>query len=270
MNASKSVSLDKLSANETRDGSLKAGDHTVAVEVPVVVAFNGVSFSVMMATPENLKDFALGFALSEQLIHNSQEITDIDIRRAEKGLIVDLSVAPEVVEGRMKGRNLVGRAGCGLCGVEEIDAAFLPLTKITKAPMFDPTEIFKSLKAIRHHQPLNKETGCMHAAALVGEGGDILLAREDVGRHNALDKLIGAAKKDDISLDKGFVLLTSRCSYELVQKSIVAGVRALVTISAPTSLAIDIAKENNLTLIALARDDSLLCANDPFNIMTGL
>lgn len=242
-------------------------NRAVASEIPVSLTFNGVAHVVMMMSPEDLEDFALGFALTEQIISVPEELTSIEVRQIEQGYVVQAQIPPalssHLIEGR---RNMVGQTGCGICGVVELAHAIRDLPDVTARPVAGKAEIFKALEALRPLQPLSAETGAVHGAALVSASGEILALREDVGRHNAFDKLIGHAVRNDLPYKDGFVLLTSRCSHELVQKAVVFGVPLLVTVSAPTTLAIDLAKKTGLTLIALARSDSVLCFNDPHGV----
>ena len=163
-------------------------------------------------------------------------------------------------------RHRVGESSCGLCGVENLDQALRPLPPVAPPADIAPDAVFSALAALRDHQPLNSATGAVHAAAYAGRDGTILAAREDVGRHNAFDKLIGHGLRAGLAPGEGFALLTSRCSFELVEKAALAGVRLLVTISAPTALAIDRANACGLTLIALARADEMLIAADPHGV----
>lgn len=239
----------------------------VAGEVPVSLSYNGLAHAVMMATPADLEDFATGFTLAQEIVAAPGEIADIEASELPIGFLVRMTIPPErfkALAGRR--RNLVGQTGCGLCGVIELTQAVHPLTAIERAPHISREAIFRALAASRGMQPLNKATGAMHAAFFVSPEGVPLLVREDVGRHNALDKLIGGMARAGTDGGAGFFLLTSRCSYELVEKAVIARAPALVTISAPTSLAIARAEAARLTLVSLARADSMLVFNDPFGV----
>jgi len=240
------------------------GTRALAAEVPVSLTFNGVAHVVMMMTPQDLEDFALGFALAEQIIDAPDQLLSVEVRPIEGGILVRAEIPKErhalILEGR---RNMVGQTGCGICGVVELDHAVRDLPPVTATPRADRAAIFRALGALRDLQKLNQETGAVHAAALANDAGEIIAIREDVGRHNALDKLAGHVIRAGLPHDKGFVLLSSRCSHELVQKAVMLGVPMLVAVSAPTTLAVDYAKRTRLTLIALARSDSILCFNDP-------
>lgn len=249
------------SAHEKREG----GTAFVAEEVPVALTYNGLSHVVMMMSPVDIEDFVVGFSLCEKIIDCPDDLKSIDIRPVDPGFLASAQI-PEVNFERLTGRrrNMVGQSGCGICGVVELENAIMPVEKIAAAPAYPSVgALFSSLEAIRGRQPINSETGAMHGAAFFDLEGKIISVREDVGRHNALDKLIGHLARDGRSFVEGFVLLTSRCSVELVQKVIVVGVPLLVTISAPTRLAIQLAREADLTLICLARHDSALVYNDP-------
>jgi len=249
------------------DGERAASQRTVAAETPVAIGLLGIGYAVMMATPADLEDFAYGFALSERLIDSAADVTRVEVREAERGILLGIELVPgrhDRVFARV--RHRVGDSSCGLCGIENLEQALRPLPPVPAPSAIAPEAIFRALEAIRAHQPLNSETGAVHAAALCDAGGEVLAAREDVGRHNAFDKLIGHCLRDGRDMGGGFVLLTARCSYELVEKAALAGVPMLVTISAPTSLAVERAKEAGLTLVALARSDSVLVMSDPHGL----
>jgi len=243
------------------DGGETQVERGVALERPVAVEFNGVGYAVMMATPADLIDFAYGFALTERLVDAASEIVAAETHESERGTVlrIDLVAARrERILDRV--RHRVSESSCGLCGIENLDAALRPLPPVTAEPMAAREAIFAALAAMPAHQPVNAATGAVHAAAACGADGTIRLAREDVGRHNAFDKLIGAMARAGMGWEGGFALLSSRCSYELVEKAAMAGCPMLVTVSAPTSLALSRAAEAGLTLISLARDDSYLVA----------
>ena len=248
-------------------GGSGARERDIASEVPVAISVCGFGYAVMMATPANLEDFAWGFASSERLIDRADQVESVAIRSEERGVLVDIWLRDEcrdrVVE---RVRHRVGESSCGLCGVENLDQALRPLPHVAPPARIDPDAVFAALAALGAHQPLNAATGAVHAAAFVDRHGAILAAREDVGRHNAFDKLIGHGLREGLESGEGFALLTSRCSFELVEKAALAGVRLLVTISAPTALAIERAQSCGLTLIALARSDEMLIAADPHGV----
>lgn len=239
----------------------------LAAEVPISLTFNGVAHVVMMASPQDLEDFALGFALSEQIIEAPEQLTAVEVRPMENGILVQAEIPKDqhhhLLEGR---RNMVGQTGCGICGVVELEHAIRDLPAVTAKPSASRETLFRALESIKPLQELNKETGAMHAAALVSDQGDIIAVREDVGRHNAMDKIVGHIHRASLARDEGFVLLTSRCSHELVQKAIILGTPMVAAVSAPTTLAVEYAIRSGLTLVALARSDSMLCFNDPHGV----
>ncbi len=243
-----------------------AQNRELANEVPVAMEFDGAAYAVMMVTPADLEDFAVGFALSERIVAEASEIVRIDIRYGARGIGIDLRLQEErsarLAERR---RALPGQSGCGLCGISTIEEALPELTPLSGAPRLTTVVIFAALEALSAGQTLNRATGAVHAAAFCHADGTISALREDVGRHNAFDKVIGHLARRKEAPAEGFALLTSRCSYELVQKAILARIGALVTVSAPTELAVQIAKKSHLTLVALTRKDSFLVFNDPFN-----
>lgn len=237
----------------------------LANEVPVALEFDGEPYAVMMLTPSDLEDFAVGFALSERIIARADEIARIDIREGTRGIGVDVRLEKEhSARLAQRRRAIPGQSGCGICGLTTIEEALPALTKLNASPRVTAAALFAALQALPTRQTLNQATGAVHAASFCKPGGEIVAVREDVGRHNAFDKVIGHLSRAGIDPSAGFAFLTSRCSYELVQKAVLARIPMLVTISAPTELAVSIAKETDLTLVALARGDSVLVFNDPF------
>jgi len=221
-------------------------------EVPVAVLLNSVPYTVMMATPADLENFGLGFVLSEGLAAHHSHVKNILVLRQPEGLSVD--VAGDFVATRMVKRSLEGRVGCGLCGIAELeDAIRMPSGKVNPVA-FTTEAIAEAFAALPAHQPMNRENRTVHAAAFCSVHGEILLAQEDVGRHNALDKLIGAMARRGHTPQQGFVLMSSRCSFELVQKCAHVGLGALATISAPTALALKLARGAGIQLAALAKN----------------
>jgi FdhD protein len=226
---------------------------TLAEETPVAIELNGIGYAVMMATPADLEDFAWGFVASERL----GQVIEAETHRTEAGAILRVTLADgaPVIE---RVRHRTTDSSCGLCGIDSLEAALRPLPAVTAMFEGDADAIFRALGALRAQQLLNAETGAHHAAALCASDGAIRLVREDVGRHNAFDKLIGAMARQGLGWDGGFALLSSRCSYELVEKAVLAGCPLLAAISAPTALAVEAAKGAGLTLAVLARADALL------------
>ncbi|MFI0473439.1 formate dehydrogenase accessory sulfurtransferase FdhD [Halomonas sp. HMF6819] len=228
-------------------------EDALAEEVPVALIYNGISHAVMMASPNELRDLALGFSLTEGIIADAHECYDWEIREEENGLAVHLTIATErLMALKERRRSMTGRTGCGLCGTEALDQAIRPIPQV-HAPALEDAAIARALDAFSAHQPLKAATGAVHGAAWCSVEGDILHVCEDVGRHNALDKLIGALAREKTALDNGFVLVSSRASYEMVHKCASAGIGALVAVSAATALAVRQAQAAQLLLVGFAR-----------------
>ena len=245
-----------------RPHSSEPGERVVAVEAPVAIEVDGIGYAVMMATPADLDAFARGFMLTERLADTAADIVAVEPFEAEAGWIVRVALSDHC-RGRIHGRvrHRTSDASCGLCGIASLEQLHRPVASRPPRPDVTPAALFESLAALRAHQPLNAATAAVHAAAGCDRTGAILAAYEDVGRHNALDKLIGSGA----SLD-GFILVTSRLSFEMVDKALVARTPLLAGISAPTSMAIDHARAHGLTLVALARADAVLVLNDPWGL----
>ena len=255
----------RLGLGEPGDAELT---RSIAVEAPVSVEVGGIGYAVMMATPTDLDDYAVGFALGEGLVESADQIGRIDAQPIEGGWALRIWLPPERNTIALeRARKRVSESSCGLCGIENIEQVLRPLPPVTARIATDRGAIAAALAALRDHQPLGRATGAVHAAAFCSPAGEIRLAREDVGRHNALDKLIGALARAGIDPATGFILLSARCSYELVEKTVRAGCPMLVTISAPTSLAATRAAEAGLTLVTLARADSALVVSDPHGMI---
>ncbi len=225
----------------------------------MALEFNGLAYAVMMATPADLTDFALGFALNEGLAATPADVTDLAVVEVDNGWIVRAQLTGlgiDKLTDRVRAR--VAESSCGLCGIENLEAVARPLPPVAPHAAIAPEAIFSALGQLRDHQPLSRATGAAHAAAFADSGGRVVLAREDVGRHNALDKLVGAMAAKGLPLAGGFVLSTARCSYEIVEKAVRAGATSLVTVSLPTSMAVARATAAGLSLWCLARDDSVL------------
>ncbi|MGN6498735.1 MAG: formate dehydrogenase accessory sulfurtransferase FdhD [Tsuneonella sp.] len=245
------------------DGSSRSAERQWVPEVPVALEFNGLAYAVMMATPADLEDFALGFAVAEGLAICAGDLLDTAVSETEIGWIVRTQIAGlSTAKLLERVRTRVAESSCGLCGIENLEALAAPLPPVPAHGGIEPAAIFAALSTLREHQPLTGATGAAHAAALCALDGAIRLVREDVGRHNALDKLIGAALRSGEDLASGFILSTARCSYEIAQKAVRAGATTLVTVSLPTSMAAECAARTGLSLWCLARDDSVLLVND--------
>ncbi len=227
----------------------------LAEEVPVAFVVNGISHAVMMATPTDLEDFALGFALTEGLIEGPSQLYEVEHEVLPQGIEVRLQVAA-AAEYQLKERRraMAGRTGCGLCGAERLEQVRMA---VPQAPDVVLTEeaLLRAHALLRDHQPEKLRTGATHAAAWANMAGDIVCVREDVGRHNALDKLIGALRKSQQDMAQGFVCITSRASFEMVQKTLQSGAGVLAAVSAPTALAVEMAQAHNLVLVGLIRRD---------------
>ena len=225
----------------------------LAEEVPVALVFNGISHAVMMASPVHLEDFALGFALTEGLIDKESQLYGVEVIHQPNGIELQLDVAAQT-EARLKERrrSMAGRTGCGLCGADSLAHVKLALPQAPEVHI-DVDAMHRAHAHMRALQPLKQQTGATHAAAWSNAQGEITLLREDVGRHNALDKLIGALSKTSTDMQQGFICITSRASFEMVQKTVMAGAGVLTAVSAPTRLAVELAEQHNLALAGLVR-----------------
>lgn len=226
----------------------------IAEEVPIAMVYNGISHAVMMASPANLHEFSLGFSLSEGIINNIAEMYDIELVTSEKGIEVRIEISSErMMSLKSHRRNLTGRTGCGLCGSESLETAIRPIKNVTPQTLPSSQVIQYALSQLSEHQKLQALTGAVHGAAWCNATGEITLLCEDVGRHNALDKLIGSLALRKMNTQSGFVVISSRASYEMVQKVTSVNIATLVAVSAPTGLAISLANQANLNLIGFAR-----------------
>jgi FdhD protein len=264
MTSSIDMPLVRLTRNER-----SVIDRPIAVEAPVAIEVNGLGYSVMMMTPAALDEFATGFMLTERLADAVDDIVDVDCFESAQGWIVRVTLA-ERCAGRIhdRVRHRSSDTGCGLCGIAGLEQVVRSVPGTPPLPQVGADVVFAALYRLRAHQPINALTGAVHAAALCDADGEAALAYEDVGRHNALDKLIGAMARGGHDPAAGFLLVTSRISFEMVDKALIARAPLLVGISAPTSLAIAHAERHGLTLIALARRDAMLVANDPGGLFT--
>lgn len=235
-------------------GGAREASDTLIRELPVALVYNGVSHVVMMATPTRLEEFALGFSLSEGILARPGELYDLEIRDTELGIEVAMTIAGERFAAlKDLRRNLAGRTGCGLCGAESLQQAVRKPEPVTANPRIAHAAIERAVRELAHHQPLQAQTGAVHGAAWCDADGAIVELCEDVGRHNALDKLIGARCRRPDAWAVGFVLISSRASYEMVVKAASQGIAILAAVSAPTALAVELAAAANLTLVGFAR-----------------
>jgi len=239
----------------------------LAEETPVAIVFNGISHVVMMTSPCDLEDFAKGFSITEGIIDNLSEIYSIDVSKKENGVEINIEISSEKFS-RLKElrRNLIGRTGCGLCGAESLDQV-LKIPDIKKnSSKFLASSIKNALKQFPTQQELQKKTGATHASGLFDSDGKLIILREDVGRHNALDKLIGASSNLNVP-DNYFVITSSRASYEMIQKVAYMNLNLLVAISAPTALAKRLASKLKITLVGFARNSHFNCYTHPERII---
>jgi FdhD protein len=221
-------------------------------EVAIALQINSAPYTVMMATPANLTDFGIGFALAEGLVTKRSDIRGVLAMPVDNGFVVDLAIGEQALESaRLVRRSIEGRSGCGLCGVENIADVVRVIRPVATTVRPSAAAILKAAQELPRRQPMNRLNHTVHGAAWISLRGEIVLLREDVGRHNALDKLIGALFESKTNLSSGFVMMTSRCSFELVQKAATVGIGALVTVSAPTLLALEIARRARMFLASL-------------------
>ena len=253
--------VTRVRAGAAADARAAVADQ-VAEEVPVALRVNGRAFAVMMATPCDLEDFALGFALTEGLVETPAQLVDVVAAQRLEGIELALTVSDDAPAARLGDadaqRLLPGRSGCGLCGTRELEDAVRPPPPLRGTRAFTLEALERAFAALPAQQPMNAATGAVHAAAWADRDGRIVLAREDVGRHNALDKLVGALLRGgdgdrSVEFDNGMLLLTSRASYEMVAKAARAGIGFIAAISAPTALAVDIARGAGVCLVGFAR-----------------
>jgi len=231
---------------------------TVAEEVAVALVYNGISHAVMMATPCDLEDFARGFSLTERIVDRPSEIYDIEVGTVGRGIEVRLEIAAQRMAGlQERRRSLAGRTGCGLCGVDSLDAALRTVAAVSSPHPVARRSIERAMAGLPEHQKINRANGATHAAGWASADGTLVAVREDVGRHNALDKLAGALARSGGAEPGGFVVVTSRCSYEMVQKAGAIGASAIAAVSAPTSLAIETAEQAGVALVAFVREGRL-------------
>jgi formate dehydrogenase accessory protein FdhD len=250
-----SSGLRAREALHVADGMGTMREEWVIEETPVALLYNGLSFAVMMTTPADLEDFALGFAICEGIVASADEFSLVDVVRGEHGISLHAAIPQsrfDAIEHRQ--RTMEGRSGCGLCGTSILQAAVQPVRGVGAGPRLTAAQIHAGLAHLSQQQPLNARSGGVHAAGFIRS--DNVLVREDVGRHNALDKLVGAmlGTRPITDPDDGFLAITSRASYEIVHKAANAGIAVIAAMSAPTDLAIRQAEAAGITLIAFARD----------------
>ncbi|WP_297909274.1 formate dehydrogenase accessory sulfurtransferase FdhD [Thiomonas sp.] len=228
-------------------------------EVAVALEFNGISHAVMLATPADLEDFALGFALTEGIVEHPDEVFDIAAQESAQGITLRVDIASRRLQAlKLRRRSLAGRTGCGLCGTDSLEQALRPVAPVGAGPDVAPAALARAVAALRPLQPLFEATGSVHAAALCSAQGEPLLVREDVGRHNALDKLIGGAARGGLDARDALLVISSRASIEMVQKAATLGCAVLAAVSAPTALAVRAATGAGMTLVGRIRGDDMV------------
>lgn len=261
--------LKAVAVLRCRDGQLSQSQDVLAVETPVALEYNGISHVVMLASPADLEDFALGFSLTEGIIADPSEFYGCEIEERAEGRLVHVEIASErFVRLKERRRNLTGRTGCGLCGTEALDQVARRVTPVAHRHPVAPGRVTAGMRAMHALQPLQQQSGATHAAAWMNEAGDVICVREDVGRHNALDKLVGALADSKTDFTRGTVLITSRASFEMVQKSAIMGIGVVAAISAPTSFAVQLAEQAGVTLMGFTRDASYVVYAHPERLMT--
>lgn len=251
---------------ERRAGSFSA-ERAVPEETPVALSYRGTTHAVMMATPADLHDFALGFSLTEGVVSSLDEIEEIAIEEAGAGIDIQISLHESAGDRfQARRRRLAGPVGCGLCGIESIDEAMRSVASVDGGLKLSRSEVTEAVRLLSEHQPMHRATGAVHAAGFFMPDRGIVAAREDVGRHNALDKLCGALAREAVSGASGAVVVTSRVSVEMVQKTAAIGASVLLAVSAPTALAIRTADAANIALVALVRGEEFDVFTHPHRI----
>jgi len=254
-----------------RNSSHSEGTRAIPEETAVALTYNGGSYAVMMTTPRDLRDFAIGFSLSEGIVQSPDDIESLDILPLDDGIELRMWLAPSKADRLSeRRRHIAGPTGCGLCGIDSIAEAVRPAAIVARGRSFSPAQIMAAMQSIPPLQAINIETRAVHAAAFWTPARGIVALREDVGRHNALDKLAGAVAQDKISASEGMVLLTSRVSVEMVQKTAAMGAPVMVAVSAPTALAVRMADAAGITLAAIARTDGFEVFTHPGRIASGV
>lgn len=259
-----------VSCSVWRCRGIADGKRIVPAETAIAFSYDGGTYAVMMATPQHLDDFALGFSVTEGLITSPSDIRQFEIVELPTGVELRMWLSePHSALLRDRRRYLAGPTGCGLCGIESLDEAMRTPRQVGSGRSYAPAEIMQALESLGPHQELNRQTRAVHATAFWTPGAGLVALREDVGRHNALDKLAGALIHDGVSRAEGIVLLTSRVSVEMVQKAAAIGAPLIVAVSAPTALALRTAEAAGITLVAVARSDGFEIFTHPHRVDTG-
>lgn len=255
--------IASLPVRRWRNGQWQEADDSVAAEIPVALTYNSIPHVVMMATPRDLEDMGVGFTVSESLADYS-ELRGVELDTSSGAFELRVSVTgSRLGEMLQRRRNLTGRTGCGVCGAETVEDAIRRPPPVAAGGSTTREQLVVALRSLRGLQPLGALAGSLHAAAWVSWEGEVQLVREDVGRHNALDKLIGARLRSGQGFSDGYAMVTSRASYEMVQKAATLGIRMLVAVSAPTSLGVELARECGLTLVGFAREEQQVVYSHP-------
>ncbi|MDB5639488.1 MAG: formate dehydrogenase family accessory protein FdhD [Bradyrhizobium sp.] len=250
-----------------RESGLSSGSRSIPEETAVALTYNGGTYAVMMTTPQDLEDFAVGFSLSEGIIGSASDIDSLDVVSLDDGVELRMWLSkPKADRLQERRRHIAGPTGCGLCGIDSISEAMRPAAPIGHGRQFSSEQIMAAMRNVGSRQKLNIETRAVHAAAFWDATGGIVALREDVGRHNALDKLGGALARASVAASEGIILLTSRVSVEMVQKSAAIGSPVMVSVSAPTALAVRMADAAGITLAAIARADGFEVFTHPYRI----
>jgi FdhD protein len=261
--------IDRVSRTAWKQRGSAAGERAIPEETAVAFTYNGGSYAVMMATPHDLEDFACGFSLTEGIVSSIDEIESFEILEEDLGIELRMRLAePRGAAYSERRRHLAGPTGCGLCGIESLEEAMRTPRTVKSRATFLPDEIMQALAALAPAQVLNRETRAVHAAAFWSRTQGLVAVREDVGRHNALDKLAGTLARRNIPAADGFVLFTSRVSVEMIQKAAAIGVPMVVAVSAPTALAVRMAEAAGITLVAVARDDGFEIFTNAERVLT--
>jgi FdhD protein len=253
-----------------RNSAFSAGTRILAEETAIAISYNGSTHAVLMATPQDLADFAVGFSLTEGIIAKLDAIENIEIVETPLGMDVQVRLHGDVAEKlAVRKRSMAGPVGCGLCGIESLEGAMRQVPKVETSAQFSPADIADAIIQLSANQPINTETRAVHAAGFYIAGQGLIAAREDVGRHNALDKLIGALAREGVEASTGAVVLTSRVSVEMVQKTAIAGCAMIIAVSAPTALAVRTADDAGVTLVAIVRGPEFELFTHPHRVGMG-
>ena len=262
-----SAPISRVARIAWRPGGFVEGERAIPEETAVAFTYDSGSYAVMMATPQDLADFALGFSLTEGIIASADEIAELDIIEQDLGIELRMRLAAPRAAGLAARRwHLAGPTGCGLCGIESLDEAMRPPQRVSDGGFFTPRDIIRAVESVAPHQAINREARAVHAAAFWEPSVGLVALREDVGRHNALDKLAGSLARDNVACSAGILILTSRVSIEMVQKTARLGAPVIVAMSAPTALAMRTAEAAGITLVAIARGDGFEIFTHPCRV----